>query len=363
MSTREATGTLVIGGGQAGLAVGHELAERDLPFLIVDANERTGDAWRSRWDSLTLFTPNWANSLPGMPIPGEDWDFPTKDDVADYLESYARQFDLPIRHGTRIQRLTRDRDGFVAAADGITFVADNVVVAMAAYQMRRVPAFADELDSSIVGLHIAEYRNPAQLQDGPVLIVGAGNSGAEIAMELVETHEVLLSGPSTGAQPFRPDRLSGRILMPFFGKVVLTRILSKSTPIGRKVLPRMLHRGAPLLRVKPRDLRRAGVARVARTVSVERGQPVLEDGSRPDVANVVWCTGFHQGLSWLDLPVFDENGEVKHDRGVVESQPGLYFVALKFQHSILSDTLLAVGRDAAHVVARLRERSRAPVAA
>jgi putative flavoprotein involved in K+ transport len=358
MNMRQHTGTLVIGGGQAGLAVGHELAERDLPFLILDANARTGDSWRNRWDSLTLFTPNWANSLPGMPFPGEVWDFPSKDEVADYLESYARYFELPIRHRTRVELLTRDDGCFVATAGDTTFVAENVVVAMAAYQQRKVPTFADQLDSGIVQFHVAEYRNPRQLQDGPVLVVGAGNSGAEIAMELVKNHDVLLSGPSTGTQPFRPDRLSGRILMPFFAKVLLTRILSKSTPLGRKVLPKLFHKGAPLLRVKPGDLKRAGVVRVGRTVSVEDGQPVLGDGSRHDVANVIWCTGFDHGFSWLDLPVFDEHGEVEHDRGVVGSQPGLYFVALKFQHSILSDTLLAVGREAAHVVDRLRERSR-----
>lgn len=357
MNTREQTGTLVIGGGQAGLAVGHELAERDLPFLIVDASARTGDAWRNRWDSLTLFTPNWANGLPGMPFPGEAWDFPSKDEVADYLESYAQYFELPIRHNTRVDRLTRDGEKFVATAGDTTFVADNVVVAMAAYQKRKVPSFADELDSAIVQLHVAEYKNPGQLREGPVLIVGAGNSGAEIAMELVKSHEVMVSGPSTGAQPFRPDRLSGRILMPFFGKVVLTRILSKSTPIGRKVLPKMLHKGAPLLRVKPSDLRRAGVTRVGRTVSVEGGQPVFDDGSRPEVSNVLWCTGFDHGLSFIDLPVFDENGDVEHDRGVVDAQPGLYFTALKFQHSILSDALIAVGRDAAYVVDHLHQHS------
>ena len=358
MSTREHTGTLVIGGGQAGLAVGRELAERDLPFLVLDANARTGDSWRKRWDSLTLFTPNWANSLPGLPFPGEAWDFPTKDQVADYLESYARSFDLPIRHHTRVERLAREGDRFVATAGDTTFVADNVVVAMAAYQRPRLPAFAGELDGGIVQLHVADYRNPGQLQDGPVLVVGAGNSGAEIAKELVEDHEVLLSGPSTGAQPFRPDRLSGRILMPFFAKVVLTRILSTSTPVGRKVMPKLMHKGAPRLRVKAGDLARAGVGRVGRIVSVDDGRPVDEDGDRHDVANVLWCTGFHHGLSWLDLPVFDDHGDVTHDRGVVESQPGLYFVALKFQHCILSDTLVGVGRDAAHVVDRLHDRSR-----
>ena len=358
MGSYEHTGTLVIGGGQAGLVVGRELTERGLPFLIVDANPRTGDAWRNRWDSLKLFTPNWANSLPGLPFPGEPWDFPTKDETADYLESYARHFDLPIRHDTRIDRLTREGGSYVATAGDTTFVADNVIVAMAPYQKRKVPPFADQLDPRIVQLHVAEYKNPGQLQDGPVLLVGAGNSGAEIAMELAPHHDVLLAGPSVGAQPFRPDRLSGRILMPLFGKVILTRLLSKSTPIGRKVLRKMLHKGAPLLRVKPSDLKRAGVTRVGRVARVEGGRPVLEGGDRPHIANVVWCTGFDPGFSWIDLPVFDEHGDVEHDRGVVESQPGLYFVALKFQHCILSDALIAVGRDAAHVVGALHERSR-----
>lgn len=363
MGRHEHTDTLVIGGGQAGLCVGHELAERGRRFLIVDANPRTGDAWRNRWDSLSLFTPNWANSLPGLAIGGHDWDFPTKDELADYLESYAQHFELPVRHGTRVDRLGRDGDRFVATAGEDTIEADSVIVAMAAYQRPRRPAFAGELDPRITQLHVAEYRNPEQLRDGPVLVVGAGNSGAEIAKELVGDHEVMVSGPSTGQQPFRPDRLSGRILMPFFGRVVLTRILSTSTPMGRKALPKMQHRGAPLLRVKPRDLRRAGVVRVGRTVGVEGGQPVLDDGRRLDVANVLWCTGFDPGFStWLDLPVFDEHGDVEHERGVVASEPGLYFVGLKFQHCILSDTLLGVGRDVAHVVDHLEAHTRTTAA-
>lgn len=363
MGRHERTDTLVIGGGQAGLCVGHELAERGRRFLVVDANPRTGDAWRNRWDSLSLFTPNWANSLPGLPIGGDDWHFPTKDEVADYLESYAQHFELPIRHDTRVDRLAREGDRFVATAGDDTFEADHVVVAMASYQRPRVPAFADELDARITRLHVSEYRNPEQLRQGPVLVVGAGNSGAEIAMDLVPDHDVMVSGPSTGAQPFRPDRLSGRILMPLFGKVILTRVVSTSTPIGRKVLPKMKHRGTPLLRTRTSDLRRAGVTRVARTTGVEGGQPVLEDGSRPEVTNVVWCTGFHPGFSWIDLPVFDELGDVEHERGVVPSQPGLYFVGLKFQHCILSDTLFGVRRDVAHVVDHLEEHSRETVPA
>lgn len=350
---RERIDTLVVGGGQAGLAVGYHLLQRGVSFLILDANRRTGDAWRNRWDSLRLFTPNRFNSLPGMPIPGADWGFPTKDELADYLESYARHFELPVRHGVEVDRLTREGDRFLATAGGREIEADNVVVAMAGYQRAKLPGFASKLDPNIVQIHVADYKNPGQLRPGDVLVVGVGNSGAEIAMELVRDRHVWLSGPSTGAMPFRPEAMSGRILMPL-ARQVMTRVISTSTPIGRKVRPKFLAKGSPLLRVKPKDLARAGVERVPRTVGVVNGLPQLDDGRILDVANVVWCTGFDAGFSWIDLPVFDDAGAVIHDRGVVESVPGLYFVGLKFLHSGLSDTLATVGRDAAHVVQRLQ---------
>lgn len=363
--TTERVDTLVIGGGQAGLATGYHLRLAGVPFLIVDANERTGDAWRNRWDSLKLFTPNRFNSLPGMPIPGKDWGFPTKDQLADYFESYARHFDMPIRHGVRIDRLTREGDLFVASAGEMTFEADNVVVAMASYQEPKVPEFADQLDSRIVQLHVDDYENPGQLRVGDALVVGLGNSGAEIAKELVEARRVMLSGEPSAVQPFRPEKLSGRILMPFVGPVILNGLLTTSTPMGRKVRQKMLHKAAPLMRVKPKDLVNAGVERVGRVVGVTDGYPTLDDGTVLDVANVVWCTGFGPGFSWIELEVFDDRGDVVHDRGVVEDTPGLYFVGLKFQYSVLSDTLLAVGRDSGHVVdhlaTRVRDRTGQPV--
>jgi putative flavoprotein involved in K+ transport len=356
--TEERIDTLVIGGGQAGLTVGYHLAEAGVPFLIVDANQRTGDSWRHRWDSLRLFTPNRFNSLPGLQIPGEDWGFPTKDELADYLESYASRFGFPIWHGTKVEKVTRGDGGFLATAGDLKLHARRVVVAMASYQKPKVPGFADELDSRIVQLHAAKYENPAQLQDGDVLVVGLGNSGAEISMDLAPHHRVLLSGEPSAVQPFRPERLSGRILMPFVGPVILNRVLTTSNPLGRKVRSKMLHKAAPLLRVKPKDLVRAGVERVLRVTGVVDGHPTLEDGSVLDVANVVWCTGFEPGFSWIDLPVFDEEGDVAHTRGVVDGVPGMYFVGLKFQYSLLSDTLLAVSRDAAYVVDHLVEERR-----
>jgi putative flavoprotein involved in K+ transport len=356
---RENFDTLVIGGGQAGLAVGYHLSRKNIPFLIVDANQRTGDSWRNRWDSLRLFTPNMVIRLPGMSHPMPRWGFLTKDELADFLESYAQHFELPIRHGLPVERLAREGGRFVVTAGDSEFEADNVVVAMSSWQKPRTPPFASELDPGITQLHVAEYRNPRQLRNGDVLVVGAGNSGAEVAMELSADHHVLLSGPSTGATPFRPEKLSGRILMPFMGFVVLHRLLSVSTPMGRKARPKLLAKGEPLMRTKPKDLAAAGVERVRRTAGVEDGRPKLEDGRMLDVANVVWCTGFEPGLEWIDLPVFEE-GRVVHERGVVPDQPGLFFVGLKYLYAPSSSTLLGVGRDAEYVVDRVVERERDP---
>jgi putative flavoprotein involved in K+ transport len=347
--------TLVIGGGQAGLSVGYHLARRGVPFVILDANERIGDAWRNRWDSLRLFTPNRFNGLPGMPFPGPRWGLPTKDEFANYLESYAERFGLPVRTGVEAVGLARDGDRFVATARDRRVEADNVVVAMSSWQRPRVPQFASELDPGIIQLHIADYRNPGQLQEGDALVVGAGNSGAEIALELSRSRRVWLSGPDTGHLPFRPESLVARVLMPFIGRIIFHRVLTTSTPIGRRARPKMLAKGDRLIRVKPKDLAAAGVERVPRTAGVERGLPKLKDGRRLDVANVVWCSGFDPGFSWIDLPVFGPV-EPKHDRGVVDSEPGLYFVGLKFLYSKSSEQIHGVGRDAERIAETIATR-------
>jgi putative flavoprotein involved in K+ transport len=340
--------------------MGYHLAERGISFAIVDANDRIGDAWRNRWDSLRLFTPNRLNGLPGMPFPGYHWGFPSKDEMADYLESYARHFDLPVETGVRVESLRREGDVFVASAGDRRIEADSVVVAMSSWQKPRVPEFASQLDPSIVQLHVAEYRHPRQLQEGDVLVVGAGNSGAEVAKELARTHHVLLSGPDTGHIPFRPESVAARILMPIVGRVIFHRVLTTGTPIGRKARPKMVASGEPLLRVKPKDLAQAGVQRVPRVTGVHQGRPQLEDGRRVDAANVVWCTGFRPGSSWIDLPAIDE-GEPDQRRGIVEAEPGLYFLGLKFLYSVSSEQIHGVGRDAAHIadaIAAQREKGR-----
>lgn len=352
---REYVETLIIGGGQAGLATGYQLSQRDLPHKIIDANKRIGDAWRNRWDSLRLFTPNRLNHLPGMPFPGYHWGFPSKNEMADYLESYARKFDLRVETGVRVERLTREGGRFVAISGDRRFEADNVVVAMSSWQRPRVPDYAPELDPRIVQFHVAEYKNPGQLQEGDVLVVGAGNSGAEVAIEVARTHKVALSGAGNGALPFRPESVAARVLMPFIGRVIFHRVLTVRTPIGKKARPKWISTGEPLIRTKPRDLAAFGVERVPRVTGVQGGLPQLEDGRSVDVANVVWCTGFHPGFSWIDLPVLGPQ-EPLHRRGIVDSEPGLYFIGLKFLYSVSSEQIQGVGRDADHIAGNIAAR-------
>lgn len=348
--------TIVIGGGQAGLATGYYLKQEGRDFVILDANERIGDAWRNRWDSLRLFTPARFNGLPGMPFPAETYYFPTKDEMADYLESYAERFQLPVRTGTRVNRLSRGDDRFVLQAGDLEIEADNVVVAMSNWQKPRVPSFAKELDPGIVQLHSSEYQNPSQLQEGAVLIVGAGNSGAEIALDVAPEHQTWVSGRDTGHIPFEIGGLAYRLFLArLVGRGLFHHVLTINTPIGRKARSKLLSKGQPLVRTKPKDLAAAGVQRVPRTVGVQDGLPVLEGGRVLEVTNVIWSTGFHPGFSWIDLPIF-EDGKPMHERGVVASEPGLYFVGLSFLFAASSSMIHGVGRDAEYVVKDIQTR-------
>ncbi|MFD1512498.1 flavin-containing monooxygenase [Halomarina rubra] len=354
--------TIVIGGGQAGLVTGYYLKQHDDDFVILDAGDRVGDPWRSRWDSLRVFTPARYSCLPGMDFPGSPDAFPTKDEVADYLETYADRFDLPVELGVRVDRLERTGDGFLVRAGDRRFEADNVVVAMASYQVPTIPAFASELSEDVVQLHSSDYRNPEQLRDGPVLVVGAGNSGAEIALDVADGHETLLSGRDVGHVPFHIDSWVGRHLgVPFVMRVLFHRILTTSTPVGRRVRPTILSQGGLLVRVKPSDIDAAGVERVPRTTGVRDGRPVVGEDNVRDVANVVWCTGFRPEFSWIDLPIFggeEKPKEPVHRRGLVPDQPGLYFVGLFFQYAMTSGLFTGVSRDANYVVDHLSARTR-----
>ena len=341
--------TLIIGGGQAGLATGYYLKQQGRDFVILDANERIGDSWRKRWDSLRLFTPARYDSLPGMRFPAPPDYFPTKDEMADYLEEYVARFELPVRTGVKVDCLSRQGSRFVVTAGNLRLEADHIVVAMASYQKPRIPSFAQNLDPSIVQLHSLDYRNPSQLQEGGVLIIGAGNSGAEIALEVAREHPVWLSGRDVGHVPFRTDGLAARLLLTRLTlRFLFHRVLTVNTPVGRKVRPTVISHGGPLIRIKPNDIAAAGIERVPRTVGVRDGLPVLEDNRVLDVANVIWCTGFDPGFSWIDLSIF-EGTEPVHERGVIANEPGLYFVGLHFLYALSSTMIHGVGRDAEYV--------------
>jgi putative flavoprotein involved in K+ transport len=349
---------VVIGGGQAGLSVGYHLARRNVPFVILDGSARIGDAWRERWDSLRLFTPRRFDALDGMPFPGAPHDFPTKDEMADYLEAYAEHHRLPVRTGTRVERLERDGNGYVVRAGGRRIESRHVVVAMSSYQKAVTPDFAGQLDPAIAQLHSADYRRPSQLPSGDVLIVGAGNSGAEIAIDLVRSgRRVWVSGRDVGQVPF-PVRnpLVRRFVLPILFRLVFHRLLTVDTPLGRKARPKMTRGALPLIRTRSQDLAAAGVTRVPRVSGTRAGQPLLEDGTVLDVAGVVWCTGFDMGRSWIQLPVFDEHGEPKQVRGVASGEPGLYFVGPHFLYSASSTMIHGIGRDATRVVDVIAQR-------
>jgi putative flavoprotein involved in K+ transport len=353
--------TVVVGAGQAGLSVGYNLAQRGLGFVILDANERIGDSWRKRWDSLRLFTPARFNGLNDMPFPGPADSFSTKDEVADYLEAYATRFGLPIRTGVRVRHLSRSGARFLVDAGSRRFEAENVVVAMGSYQLPRLPSFAASLDPKIVQLHSGGYRNPTQLRDGRVLVVGLGNSGAEIALDVAASHPTWLAGTESGRVPFRHDgALARHIFLPLMFRVIGHRLLTLRTPIGRKMRPKLLSHGAPLVRVKPADIAAAGIHRVSRVVGTRDGFPLLEDERVLPVENVIWCTGFRPDFSWIDLPIFGDKDEVPkepiHVRGIVADEPGLYFVGLAFLYAMSSGFLPGVGRDAEHIVEHIASR-------
>jgi putative flavoprotein involved in K+ transport len=359
----QAVETVVVGAGQAGLAAGYHLARRGRDFVILDANRRVGDNWRCHWDSLRLYSPARAAALPGMRFPGPPAAYPTKDEMADFLEAYATRFGLPVRTGVRVHEVGRQDGRYLVTTSEGPLVCDNVVVASGTFgRTPYVPDFAGELEPAIVQLHSSAYKNPGQLAPGRVLVVGASHSGGDIAFEAgMAGHPTVLSGRIHGEVPFDIDKRPARVLFPalFF---LAKHLLTLRTPLGRKLRPEVRAHGGPLIRVKRADLTGAGVELApARTVGVRDGRPVLADGRVLEVANVVWCTGFRQDFSWIDLPVTGEDGWPLERRGVVASAPGLYFVGLAFQYAFASMLVGGAGRDARYVVDHLCVR--APAAA
>ena len=351
--------TIVIGGGQAGLAVGYFLSQQGQSFIILDKNARTGDSWRNRWESLQLFTPSRFNNLPGMPFSKPGGYFPTKDEVADYLEHYARHFNLPVRTQVNVESISHDGQGFQVSTDSQQFTARNVIVATGPFQKPFTPEFAGSLNPDIFQLHSSAYRKPRQVPASSVLVVGAGNSGAEIAVELARAgKKVWLSGRDVGRLPVNSPFgkfLNGRPLW-----WMVTHLMTINTPMGRK-MQATFHHGAPLGRLKRKEVAAAGVTLCPRLMDVQSGRPRLADDQVLPVDGVIWATGFQPDYNWIQLPIFDSHGNPLHSGGIVPGAPGLYFIGLLFQTGLSSSLLGGVGKDAATIaslVSRPREKER-----
>jgi len=278
--------------------------------------------------------------------------------MADYLESYAEHFALPVRTGVTVDHVARDGDRYILTAGGMQYEAETVVVAMGAFRRARVPEFARDLDPNITQLHSSDYRNPSQLRAGGTLVVGAGNSGAEIAKEIASRpFQTWLSGQETGELPFRVESWFGRhVLTRVLFRLVFHRLLTTDTPMGRKARQQMQGGATPLIRTRSADLVAAGVARVPRVAGIRDGRPWLEDGQVLDVANVIWCTGYAPDFSWLDVPVLDAHGRPMHTRGVT-SVPGFYFVGLPFLYAMSSSMIHGVSRDAEYIAQAIQARA------
>jgi putative flavoprotein involved in K+ transport len=337
---------VVVGGSQAGLAMAWHLQRQGLNFVVLEAGPEVGHVWRSRWDSLTLFTPAQYDALPGMPFPAPTDTYPTKDPVADYLQAYVTAFQLPVRLNARVTRLSRTDDGFEVHTAGHTYRARQVVVATGPFQVPFVPPPAGKLDASVTQVHSADYRNPQAIPEGPALVVGGGNSGFQIAEELAATRTVDLSIATT--YPMLPQRLAGRDLFWWLTRLGLLRVTVDSRP-GRRMSRRDF-----VIGTNRRRLERAGVRFRPRLVDAEgRTVRFADHALLEDVGVVVWATGYRPDYTWIKVPGVVREGHVVHRRGVAEV-PGLYFLGLSWQHTRGSALLGFVQEDATFLADRIQ---------
>lgn len=362
--------TVIIGAGQAGLSAAYHLQSRGVECLVLDGIARIGDQWRDRYDSLRLFTPAYADGLDGLPFPGDKEAFPSKDDMAAYLELYALTHDLPVRLRSEVRRLTTGNDGgYVVELENEQprerITCDSVIIATGTFgQEPKVPGFADELAEGIFQMHSVHYRHPTDLPVGPVLVVGASHSGLDLAFELGADRKTTLVGPARGNIPFEWGSRVMRRSFPLI-EFIFQHVLTRRTPIGRKVFHQLRHHGSPQLRVKGHHLEERGVEWIQEHITgvSEEGLPQLSNGRTFDVASVVWATGFKHDYSWIDLPLPLEDGWPVEYRGVVEELPGLYFLGLAFQYAFSSGEMSGVGRDAAYVADRIVQQKAHALAA
>lgn len=336
---------IVIGAGQAGLAIGYYLKKNNLSFLILDGSKEPGESWRKRYDSLILFTPRSYSSLPGMKLKGNQNGYPSKDEIANYLKTYADMNSLPLLFNTTVLELTLEEyeHCYRIVTDNGKFSAKNVVIATGPFQQPLVPMFSEELSDQVLQLHSSEYINSNQLNDGSVLVVGGGNSGAQIASELSETRSVHLS--IGHRMKFLPLNIVNKSIFWYFDKLGIYRAnLNSFTGKYLRKQP------DPIFGFELKTLIKNGtVALKPRTTSIQKDTFLFEDGTSLKVNNVVWSTGYRSNYDWVKLPnVLNDRGEPIQTRGV-SLRKGLYFLGLPWQSSRGSALIQGVGADAEYI--------------
>jgi putative flavoprotein involved in K+ transport len=344
--------TIIIGAGQAGLATGYFLRKMKKDFIILDESSRIGDVWRKRWDSLLLFTPAQYDGLPGMPFPAEKGSFPGKEQMADYLENYAEKFSLPVRLNIKVNHVTKNNEGYEIMTNEGNFHSEKLVLATGTNPKPFIPLFSADLSPEIFQMHSSQYKNPGSLPDGDILVVGAGTSGIEIAVEVAATHRTYISG----TPPFRiPDSVF--IYGGNFAWWFLNHIVTINTPIGRRARNKIRKGGSPLIRVSPEDISKSGVYRLPRLIRADNGYPYFEDNSVIKVSVIIWATGYKPDFSWVETDQPMMSGWPDTRRGVFKTCDGLYFVGMPFQFGLTSGLIGGVGRDAAFVARSIQNNN------
>jgi putative flavoprotein involved in K+ transport len=333
---------VVVGGGQAGLAMGYFLARQGRRFVILEAGDSIASAWRSRWDSLVLFTPRRYSALAGLDFPGDPDGYPSRDEVSSYLERYAQTFELPVELNSAVRSLANEDGRFLLELDDRQIEADHVVVATGPFGVPSTPAIAGELASDVFQTHSTGYMRPSDVPQGRVVVVGGGNTGYQIAKELSSSRDVTLA---IGArQTPLPQRILGRDLFWWLTKTGLIR-KSLDTRVGRRASSR-----DTLIGSSPRELkRRYGIQLKPRVAGASGRTLSFADGSTLEADAVIWATGYRSDYSWIALPVLGSDGRVTHRRGVTEV-PGLYFLGLSWQHT-RGSALIGWVKDDAEFVA------------
>ena len=344
--------TIIIGGGQAGLATSYHLKKLGEDFILIDEGEKIGDVWRKRWDSLRLFTPSQYDGLPGFPFPSQHNTFPTKDEMANYLEDYAERFNLSVMPGVRAIQLTKTASGFDIITSNGKLSSDAVVICTGSNPSPSVPDFATELDNIIYQIHSSQYRNPDLLPGGDTLVVGSGTSGVEIALELSKSRRTLIAGKPIHELPYDPFCYA-----PWFNWWVAHNISTIKAPFFLQAKG-FYKGGKPLIRVSLADLDVAGVERLPPVSGVRNGYPFLANGKEISVSNVIWATGYKPDFSWIDFNITDETGWLKGKRGISSVVKGLYYVGMWFQFALTSAFIGGVGRDAEFVANHIKNYRR-----